>query len=244
MRGWQSVEELLRSGFERSPVVMMNEAHAGMLRCRRTREVGVRAVRAAHEIGVRRLAMEALPACEDPPCPVPQPPDDGGYLGQPDMQQLVGTALDLGWTLWAYEIFHQLCDDTDPAEWLTDEATNRREREQARRLAQLVQGAQDEPLLVWCGNGHLYKDAFDGWLPMGHEFREITGIDPFAIDQTLTVRFEGRSMPEVDALAESLAGVLAGHGGTAGILREDAPAELAEFSGVDAYLFSTDNAMS
>jgi hypothetical protein len=241
--GWQSVEELVRWGFERSAVVMMNEAHEGMLRCPRTRAVGVRAVRAAHEVGVRRLAMEALPACADPPCPVPHPPTEGGYLGQPDMQELFGTALELGWTLWAYDSYLQITQDTDPAELLTNEATNGREREQARRLAQLVESAPDEPLLVWCGNGHLYKDVTDWWVPMGYRFREMTGVDPVAIDQVLTVAFEGRSMPAVDALVESLADLLAGHGGTAGIVREEAPAELAELEGVDAYIVSTDNSM-
>jgi hypothetical protein len=40
---------------------MADEAHNGMARCVRTRDVGVRIVQAAHEAGVRRLAMEALP---------------------------------------------------------------------------------------------------------------------------------------------------------------------------------------
>lgn len=245
MPGWQSVEELVRWAFARSPVVMMNEAHDGMLHCPRTRAVGVRAVRAAHEIGVRRLAMEALPACPDPPCPVPDPPSDGGYLAQPDMQLLIGTALDLGWTLWAYEIAYQASDFDDPAAMLTNDATNLREREQARRLAQLVESAPGQPLLVWCGNGHLYKEPSDWWQPMGYLFRELTGVDPCAIDQVLSVAFPERSMREVDALVESLTDLLDGFGGTAGIVRDDAPAELAQgFTGVDAFIFSTDNAMS
>jgi hypothetical protein len=243
--GWQSVEALVRWAYGRSTVVMMNEAHDGMLRCPRTRAVGVRAVRAAHQIGVRRLAMEALPACPDPPCPIPDPPKDGGYLGQPDMQALIGTALELGWTLWAYESFHEVSDFDDPAAMLTRRAINLRELEQASRLALLVETTPDEPLLVWCGNGHLYKERSDWWQPMGYLFREVTEIDPCAIDQTLTVAFADRSMPEVDALVESLAPLLDGFGGTAGITRGDAPAELAqEFTGVDAYIFSTDNAMS
>lgn len=244
MSGWRSVESLVSWGFERSPVVMMNEAHDGMLHCPRTRAVGVRAVRAAHEMGVRRLAMEALPSCADPPCPVLHPPSDGGYLGQPDMQRLIGSALELGWTLWAYEIDYQPGDFDDPAAMLTNKATNLRELEQARRLSQLLEAAPDDPLLVWCGNGHLYKDPSDWWQPMGYLFRELTDIDPCAIDQVLSVRFADRSMPEVDALVESLTDLLDGFGGTAGIPRDEAPAELLAFSGVDAYLLSTDNAMS
>lgn len=60
MEGWCPVEDLVRWAFAHAPVVMANEAHNGLARCVRTREVGVRMVRAAHEAGVRRLAMEAL----------------------------------------------------------------------------------------------------------------------------------------------------------------------------------------
>ena len=60
MEGWHSVEELVQWEFAHAPVVMANEAHNGLARCVRTREVGVRMIRSAHEAGVRRLAMEAL----------------------------------------------------------------------------------------------------------------------------------------------------------------------------------------
>jgi len=61
VEGWRPVEDLVRWGFAHAPVVMANEAHSGLARCVRTREVGVRMIQAAHEAGVRRLAMEALP---------------------------------------------------------------------------------------------------------------------------------------------------------------------------------------
>ncbi len=37
---WRTPEELITAGFGRSSVVMMNEAHSGLTRCIRTREVG------------------------------------------------------------------------------------------------------------------------------------------------------------------------------------------------------------
>lgn len=99
MDGWQPVEELTRWGFAQAPVVMANEAHSGLRRCVRTREVGVRMVRAAHEAGVRRLAMEALPSQPGgTPGPIHDmpgmPPGQQGYLAQPDMRTLMATALD------------------------------------------------------------------------------------------------------------------------------------------------------
>lgn len=105
IEGWCSVEELTLWGFDHARVVMANEAHNGIARCVRTREVGIRIIGAAHQSGVRRLAMEALPGPADsPPGPVQAIPQDaGGYLAQPEMGRLITTALDLGWSLWAYE---------------------------------------------------------------------------------------------------------------------------------------------
>ena len=115
MEGWRPVEDLVRWGFAHAPVLMANEAHNGLARCIRTREVGVRMIQAAHKAGVRRLAMEALPHRRgEPQGPIlAMPPGREGYLTQPDMQRLIGAALDLGWTLWAYEAVFDVTPDTD-----------------------------------------------------------------------------------------------------------------------------------
>ena len=96
--------DVTQVAFGRSSVVMVNEAHSGLLRCVRTRLVGALIVRAAHEVGVRRLAMEALPSGEFGTAITRLPDIDVGYLGQPEMRALMATALDLGWTLWAHEM--------------------------------------------------------------------------------------------------------------------------------------------
>src|SRR5947209_8191145 len=128
---------------------MANEAHNGLARCVRTREVGVRMVRAAHEAGVRRLAMEALPHRR------------GQSLGP------IGTALDLGWTLWPYEPVIEITPDTDRDHLRSMEFTNWREREQAANLCRLLEAAPGEPMLVWCGNSHASKVEHEEWVPMG-----------------------------------------------------------------------------
>jgi hypothetical protein len=157
-------------GFAQAPVVMANEAHNGLRRCVRTRQVGARMVRAAHEAGVRRLAMEALPwqpgGTPGPIRDMPDvPPGQQGYLGQPDMRTLMATALDLGWTLWAYDAVIAVPADHDPAEFLTLEFTNWREREQAQNLCQVLAAAPGEPLLVWSGNSHAATEAdLDGYV--------------------------------------------------------------------------------
>jgi len=246
MEGWRPVEDIVRWGFAHAPVVMANEAHSGLARSVRTREVGVRMVRAAHEAGVRRLAMEALdwPAegTQGPILAVPSVPV--GYLAQPEMRRLIGAALDLGWTLWAYEAVFEITADTDQDRFRTMEFTNWREREQAANLGRLMDAAPGEPLLVWCGNGHAIKEQCDDWIPMGWHFRTMSGIDPFVIDQTVTIDFSGRARPWLPELLASLAETLAAHGGTAGILRDQAPPPLDGWTSVDALVVSTDNALT
>jgi hypothetical protein len=244
--GWCSVEELVRHGFAQAPVVMANEAHNGLTRCVRTREVGIRMIRAAHDAGVRRLAMEALPwPDEDIPGPIRDIPQaSSGYLAQPEMRRLIAVALELGWTLWAYEAVVEMTADTDPAEFLTMEFTNWREREQAASLCRLTAAAPAEPLLVWCGNGHASKVEFGDWTPMGWHFRALSGIDPFVIDQTVTVAFNDPPRPWVQALLAELGDTLAAHGGTAGILSAQAPQPLSGRDYVDALVVSTENILT
>ena len=246
MEGWRPVEDLMRWGFAHAPVVMANEAHNGLARCIRTREVGVRMIQAAHEAGVRRLAMEALPHRRgEPQGPIlATPPDTQGYLAQPDMRRLIGAALDLGWTLWAYEAVIEVTPDTDREHLRSMEFTNWREREQAANLARLLDAARGEPLLVWCGNSHASKVEHEEWIPMGWHFRSTSGVDPFVVDQTVTVAFREDGQQWVLDLLASLSDTLAAHGGTAGILRDQAPPLLAGWAGVDALVVSTDNELT
>jgi hypothetical protein len=122
---------------------MANEAHDGLARSVRTRVIGARMIRAANQAGVRRLAMEALHwLAKDVPGPITAlPADAGGYLAQPEMRAMIGTALDLGWTLWAYETQFEVTPETD-RDWLRSlEFTNRREREQAEPVQPARGGA-------------------------------------------------------------------------------------------------------
>ncbi|HTX28221.1 MAG TPA: hypothetical protein VME19_14515 [Streptosporangiaceae bacterium] len=245
MEGWCSIEDLTQWAFGHAPVVMANEAHSGLTRCIRTREVGVRIIQEAHQAGVRRLAMEALPRrVDNSPGPIPAIPRSVvGYLAQPDMRRLITTALDLGWSLWAYEA--KIDPGKDPAELVSTEFTNWREREQARNLCQLLAAAPGEPLLVWCGNGHASKHADREWVPMGCHFAAMSGIQQFVIDQALTVDFTGEGPePWVRELLAALSDTLAAYGGTIGILRDQAPPPLDCLPGVDAIVVSTENTLT
>jgi hypothetical protein len=208
---WRTPEESIEIGFGRSTVVMANEFHNGMLRCLRTREVGRRLLPVAHNCGVRHIAMEAL---------------GGPYVEQPDLAAMIGDAVALGWTLIPYETQDMRtpfrADGT--VDW---EIVLAREEDQARNL---VAALPDTPLLVWCGNSHLEKQPSESWTPMGWFFRELSGIDHFALDQS----------PADDAYAQSVRTDLEPLGGTAGMLVEDLP-ERFRNRPVDALVFSLDN---
>src|SRR5215207_694282 len=158
---WRTPQQLVEEGFRRSRVVMLNEAHDGLTRCVRTRQLGRQLLPSAHAMGARHLAMEALtPDDAEAANTTRQPPDAAdGYLAQPDMRQLIQAALALGWTLWAYEADI----DHTPAAVVEQGLgglpfTNWREAEQARNLAAVLAGRPaSDRLLVWCGNSHASK---------------------------------------------------------------------------------------
>jgi hypothetical protein len=215
---------------------MMNEAHNGLRRCIRTREVGMRLVPTAHALEVRDLAMEALwdrgftaGANRAHQLPPAQHPDS--YLAQPEMRAFIQAALDLRWTLHSYEADHSrapagLVTSVQQGESLSKipmEGVNWRETEQARNLAAVLDSLGDGArLLVWCGNGHGIKRAaphLGGWTPMGYEFRILTGIDQFSIDQTASVDWDNGRARSLDTATTV---ILESLGGTAGYLTADA----------------------
>ena len=233
---WRSPEELVEIGFARSRVVMMNELHNGLKRSVRTRVLGKRVLPVAHAAGVRHLAMEALTpefAKEANGSRAVPSHEPIGYLGQPDMRELIAAALKLGWTLAPYEADF----DLKPPEFanLSMEETNWREEQQARNLvAALERIEDDEKLFVWCGNSHLSRHRGDTWYPMGLRFAELAGFDAFALDQTQGIGEKSVAR----RLAEQFEDELTRRGGSAGFLVEDSSSR---WFGVDAVVISTDN---
>ena len=232
----------------------MNEAHDGLRRCLRTREVGLALLPVAHRLGIRHLAMEALwdPGVAERANRARVLEEDlGGYLGQPEMRELVTAALDLGWTLHAYEA--NIGAGPYAENWGGQEAINWREDQQARNLGAVVNGLQRSArVLCWCGGGHLYKKPYETtfgenepsvWIPMGSLVEGYCGVEPFAIDQLISVAWGDHERVWLDTYADDLRA----HGGTAGFLAPDLPEEIASHQPgavVDAYVLSLENAMT
>jgi hypothetical protein len=244
---WRTPQELVQEGFRRSRIVMLNEAHDGLRRCVRTRQLGRQVLPSAHAMGVRHLAMEALqPGDAEAANTTRRPPDAAdGYLAQPDMAEFIQAALALGWTLWRYEADIDHAPAALVEQGVMSQAfTNWREVEQARNVAAVLAGLPaSDRLLVWCGNGHACRVTGDGWSSMGHQFAALVAEGAFVIDQTVTVAFPGREQQHAALVAE-LVPVLDRYGGTVGLLVEEAGPLACWWPGVDALVVSTDNAMT
>lgn len=245
-------EELLSIGFDRSSVVIVNECHNGMLRCRRTREVGRRLLPVANEAGVRHLAMEALtPAFADEANATRRLPPASAtwaYLAQPDMRDLIADALALGWELVPYECDFNLKSGQAEDHFRTLEFGNWRDAEEARNIAEFLAGSPPgTKLLVWCGNSHHRKTpqqyhSGGTWIRLGQRLVE-RGIDPFVIDQSVTVEYKPGSSPRM-ADVQRFRAQLEALGGTAGFLREEDPEPRWQANrSADAYVLSLDNSM-
>jgi hypothetical protein len=240
---WMTPSEIVVHGFASSPVVMMNEAHNGMSRCARTRRVGREILPAAHDSGCRHLAMEALPNPDHgrPTFGITSLPGQG-YLAQPEMREFVEAALELGWTLVAYEIGRDAIPIEHRDHPPTWEMTNHRERVQAENLWAATQQISPAPMLVWCGNSHHAKLAGGGWTPMGVHFKNLAGFEQFSIDQTATIPFAPGHGPNIE-LTDGLRATIDARGGTAGFIAGDAPPGLEVPDHFDALILSTGNEM-
>jgi len=157
-------------------------------------------------------------------------------------------ALALGWDLVAYECDFSLWQgDTRTAEF-----GNWRDAEEARNLTEfLARAPEDLKLLIWCGNSHQRKTPHDypgvrrsTWIRLGQRFRELSGIDPFVIDQSVTVEYRWRRAPRRHDVKRYRAELRA-LGGTGGFLRDEDPdVRWRGDLSADAWLLSLDNSMS
>jgi hypothetical protein len=161
---------------------------------------------------------------------------------------LIAEALALGWNLVAYE-----CDFSRwQGESGTAEFANWRDAEEARNLTEfLARSPADLKLMVWCGNSHQRKtpQRYPGlrgstWIRLGQRFRELSGIDPFVIDQSVTVEYRWRRSPRRNDVKRYRT-ELSELGGTGGFLRnEDPDPRWRDDMSADAWLLSLHNSMS
>ncbi len=229
---WTTPEALVREGFSRSRVVMMNEARSGLKRCVRTRRIGARIMHMARVCGATLLAVEALGPPEGP-API------AGVLEQPDMLAMLDEARLQGFELSGYDVDERTTPLRLRTKVKSPGYTNWRDGQQAANLAKLLAGLPDGAgMLVWCTGAHLAKVRFMMYRPMGWQFMQATKASPFAIDQTVGVDLTGRQtgQPQVVKWA---AVELTARGGHAGYVWRDGLPRLSP--GSDAWILSLDN---
>jgi len=102
--------------------------------------------------------------------------DSGFYTQEPVYGEMVRTALRLGYKVIAYEA-------------VSDATGDAREREQARLLYE--RSLKKDPkarLVVNAGYGHIVEGgAYLGGRSMAQHFREIAGVDPLTVEQTMLI---------------------------------------------------------
>jgi hypothetical protein len=232
---WLSPEELVRESFRRSRVVMMNEASSGLTRAPRTRRIGARVMPMAAASGARLLAMEAMTTAAAGSA---EPPPAGSVLEQPDMRDLLAEARRQGLRVAGYDIEPSAVPVKLRTRVKSPAYSNWRDGRQAANLAALLSElAPEHRMLVWCQNLHHARVRLMAYRPMGWRFQERAGMEPFAIDQTVTVDLGGAGARS--AILRWARPALEARGGTAGFVWSEGMPRLS--AGCDAFLLSLDN---
>lgn len=113
----------------------------------------------------------------------------GGYVDEPVFGEVVREARRLGFMLVAYEM--------EPSQATGADSLNpqqRRDLAQARNLHDRIFARDPSAkVLIHAGYAHIQEQPTATWFPMAGYFRELTGIDPVTVDQTVLAE---TSVPE------------------------------------------------
>jgi hypothetical protein len=170
---------LIASAAETARVVMVNERH----HVTSDRLLTLKLLPVLWQKGYRYFAAEAFDSGDSSINTRPYAASGvtGGYVDEPVFGEIVREARRLGYTLVAYEM--EPGQDTS-ADGLSSQ--QRRDRAQARNLNDRV--FRTDPtakVLVHAGYAHIKEHADSTWSPMAAYLRELTGIDPVTVDQTM-----------------------------------------------------------
>jgi hypothetical protein len=183
--------EAIESVAHRQQVIMINEEHRTSFHRASTLQL----LRRLYAKGFRYFAAETL-YVEDAELQKRGFPtqNSGFYTADPVYADVIRTALKLGYKIVPYESMDMTCKSPeDNPEFCND----RRERGQAQNLHdRILKNDPKAKILVHVGRGHNSKatnsKAFNF---MGYYFKQITGIEPFTIDQ---LRFSERRITALE----------------------------------------------
>ncbi|MBO9632003.1 MAG: hypothetical protein J7578_02720 [Chitinophagaceae bacterium] len=153
---------------DKGSIIIINEAHYQPLHRVFTSSL----LKGLYEKGYRYLGLEALYGMDSMLNQRGYPVDSTGYYTkEPQFGNLIREALQTGFTIFGYE-----ADDEDMN-------NNKREYGQAKHLAAYMKQYPGK-WLIHCGYGHLMeKEHASFGLAMAGQLKQLTGIDPFTINQ-------------------------------------------------------------
>lgn len=178
-RAEDALAAILREAATRQ-IVILNEAHHVPMH----RAFAMRLARELRKLGFEYLACETFRRGADPNAGAVDQAS-GGYTQDPVYAEFIREAKRDGWTLVAYE-----AESPDPA-LRGPERIRQREQAQARNLVEQVLAQRPQAkLFVYVGSGHALKtpqrfSQTETVLWMAGELKQLTGIDPLSIDQSL-----------------------------------------------------------
>lgn len=150
-------------------VIMLNEANNKPLH----RAFAYSLLDVLYNRGFRYLAMEMLNPMPDHEL-TKLTYKTGHFAAEPVAGELIRQALDLGFTLVAYE--DPLGNSHTPTE---------RDSIQAANIAKILSRDPEAKIFVYASYGHIAEKSISpDFIPMGMAFKRMTGIDPLTIDQT------------------------------------------------------------
>jgi hypothetical protein len=104
----------------------------------------------------------------------------GLYVNEPVFGELIRTALAMGYRVVPYDLTAAVPPRGDDPAW----AANERERIQAQNIYdRILRNDPNARILVHAGYDHIIEHPVGPVTPMAAQFRRISGIDPFTVDQ-------------------------------------------------------------
>lgn len=103
----------------------------------------------------------------------------GFYLSEPNYGNLMRSALKTGYKVFSYE------NDLPYDAKYKVKSSEFREFQQATNISNILKANPKNKIIVFAGHGHIKKKNINGDKLMAEFFKEITGITPFCIDQTV-----------------------------------------------------------
>jgi hypothetical protein len=183
---------------EKRRIILVNEAH----HVPQHRMLTAQLLKPLYDRGYRYLALETLNELSAEKLNETGIPNlsTGFYTSEPTFSMLIRQAKKIGFKIVAYDYF-PTCDPFGPD---PVDCQNLREQGQAKRIYDRIFIEDPEAkVLIHAGYGHIDKIGGDRWTPMAKFLWNLTGYEPYSIDQ-VELRERGNESAEWGAYRKAI----------------------------------------